>query len=140
MRTTSAGGARYFVLFIDDYSRYAHVEFIATKDVIPAIFDNYRRLVENHHDSRIKALRTDGGGEYCSNAFEDYLRSHGIAHQTTAPYTPEQNGVVERMNRTIGEMARCLLHAKSLPNDLWPKPYALPSTSATALTHGPSQA
>ena len=119
MRTISSGGARYMVLFIDDYSRYTYIDFLTTKDQVFSAFVKYRHLVENIHESKIKALRTDGGGEYCSNVFQNYLETNGIIHQVSAPYTPEQNGIAERMNRTVIEMARCLLHTKSLPYVLW---------------------
>ncbi|MCO5594752.1 hypothetical protein L7F22_048785 [Adiantum nelumboides] len=64
-------------------------------------------------------LRTDRGGEYMSGAFKDFLGKKGIKHQCTMPYTPQQNGVAERKNRSLMEMARCMLKAKSLPHKRW---------------------
>lgn len=63
---------------------------------------------------RIKTLRSDNGGEFCSNEFESFLSKHGIVHKKTNPHTPEQNGVIERMNRSIVEKARCLLFDANL--------------------------
>ncbi|MCO5548009.1 hypothetical protein L7F22_001465 [Adiantum nelumboides] len=72
-----------------------------------------------HSDVAKYTLRTDRGGEYMSGAFKDFLGKKGIKHQCTMPYTPQQNGVAERKNRSLMEMARCMLKAKSLPHKLW---------------------
>ena len=69
-------------------------------------FKDFHALIEKQAQSKIGTLCTDNGKEYTSNAFEAYLRQHGIAHQTTVPYNPQQNGVAERMNRTIMNMVR----------------------------------
>ncbi|MCO5580873.1 hypothetical protein L7F22_034745 [Adiantum nelumboides] len=74
-----------------------------------------RKLQLVHSDT----LRTDQGGEYMSGAFKDFLGKKGIKHQCTMPYTPQQNGVAERKNKSLMEMARCMLKAKSLPHKLW---------------------
>jgi len=66
----------------------------------------------------IKCLRYDNGTEYTSNQFLEYCNSGGIVHQYTTPYTPQQNGVCERKNMTVMEMARCLLLEKKMPNKL----------------------
>jgi transposase InsO family protein len=64
-------------------------------------------------------LRTDRGGEYTSNYFQSYLKNQGIQHQLTAPYSPQQNGVAERFNRTIIEMAKSMMHNANLPYTFW---------------------
>ena len=66
-----------------------------------------------------KILRTDGGGEFCSKEFEDWLGKAGIAHQVTPPYTPQLNGVAERVNRTVLESARSQMYGKKVPLELW---------------------
>ncbi|MCO5573350.1 hypothetical protein L7F22_027119 [Adiantum nelumboides] len=76
-------------------------------------------MVENETGCKVQTLRTDRGGEYMSGAFKDFLGKKGIKHQCTMPYTPQQNGVAERKNRSLMEMARCMLKAKSLPHKLW---------------------
>src|SRR3954469_16406153 len=119
MNTTTRQGSRYFVSFIDDYSRKAVVYFIATKDQAHEKFDEYKNLVENQTGRRIKTLRPDRGGEYVNRNFQQYLRQNGIQHQTTAPYTPQQNGVAERFNRTVIEMSRTMLHTAKLSYDFW---------------------
>jgi reverse transcriptase-like protein len=75
--------------------------------------------VEKQCECKIKVLRTDNGGEYLSKYFDEYLKIHGIARQTSTPYTPQQNGVAERANRTIVEMARSMLHAQNLGHEFW---------------------
>ncbi|MCO5583421.1 hypothetical protein L7F22_037332 [Adiantum nelumboides] len=76
-------------------------------------------MVENETGCKVQTLRTDRGGEYMSGAFKDFLGKKGIKHQCTMPYTPQQNGVAEWKNRTLMEMARCMLKATSLPYKLW---------------------
>ena len=77
------------------------------------MFDEYRREVENQLGRKIKVLRIDRGGEYVSNEFDEYCKHSGIKHQLTMTYTPQQNGVVERCNRTLLEMCRSMM-ARSL--------------------------
>ena len=68
---------------------------------------------------KIKILRSDNGGEYNSKEFNQYCKQHGIKRQFSAPYTPQQNGVAERMNRTLREKARSMIRAKKLANSFW---------------------
>ena len=121
MQTTSLGGARYFITFIDDYTRYTTVYTMKQKSEAFHYFTQYKQLVEKQHQPlyMIKALRSDGGGEYVSNVFKQYLVQHGIQHQQTPPYTPEHNGVAERMNRTLVECARSMLHDAMLSYVYW---------------------
>ncbi|KAA0045238.1 retrovirus-related Pol polyprotein from transposon TNT 1-94 [Cucumis melo var. makuwa] len=67
----------------------------------------------------IKSLRSDRSGEFLSNNFNHFCKEHGIHRKLTTPYTPEQNGVAERKNRTVVEMARIMLQMKGLSNDFW---------------------
>lgn len=69
--------------------------------------------------NEVVCLRSDNGGEYVGKEFETWLLKNGIRHETTVPYTPEQNGVSERLNRTVLESARSMLHFSSLPLELW---------------------
>lgn len=109
MQTASLGGARYFVTFIDDFSRKVFVYPIKSKAEVLEKFTEFKNGVENELDRKIKKLRTDNGKEYINKNFDSYLKKHGIMHQTTNPYTPEQNGVSERMNRTLIERSKCML-------------------------------
>lgn len=76
-------------------------------------------MVENQSGCRILALRSENGREYTSNEFNTFCEEAGIEHRLTTPYTPQQNGVSERRNRSIMEMVRCMLHEKNLPKTFW---------------------
>ena len=119
MSKTSLGKTRYFLTFIDDKSRMTFVYFLRSKDEVFTKFKEFKSLVENQTGKRIKTLRSDNGGEYTSHNFQRYLKAQGILHQKTAPYTPEQNGVAERANRTIVEKARCMLQEYGMNHEFW---------------------
>lgn len=119
MEVPSMGGARYFISFIDDYSRNVNVYFLKNKSNVKEIFQMYKNEMENHLERKIKILRTDNGLEYLNNQMFKYLTDLGIKHQTTVPYTPEQNGLAERMNRTLVERARCMLYDAGLSKQYW---------------------
>ncbi|KAJ0590261.1 putative RNA-directed DNA polymerase [Helianthus annuus] len=119
MRTESIGGCRYFITFIDDYTRKTWVYFLKFKYEALYHFKNFRVLNEKQSNHVIKTLRTDRGGEYCSKSFQEYLRLNGIRHQLTNSYTPQQNGVAERKNRTLMELSRSMMNLKQLPNCYW---------------------
>ena len=76
-------------------------------------------FVTNGNSTRIKTLRTDNGGEYTSTEFQNYLKEKGIRHELTVPESPQQNGVSERMNRTLVESARSIISHAGLPNMFW---------------------
>lgn len=119
METLSLGGSRYFVLFEDDYSKMVFVYILKTKDQVFESFKNFKTLVEKQKGVSIKCLRSDGGGEFCSKEFENFLTKNGIIHQKTNSYTPQQNGISERMNRTIMEKTRCLMFDANFDNRFW---------------------
>lgn len=119
METKSIGMSRYFLLFVDDYSRMSFVYFMKEKNEVFKYFREFKAMVENQKNDNIKILRTDNGGEFCSKAIEDFLKSFGIIHQKTNSYTPEQNGMAERNNRSIVEKARCLLFDANLDKSFW---------------------
>ena len=77
-------------------------------------FKDFKSLVENQCEKKIKVLRSDNGGEFMSNQFREFLKKEGIARQTSTPYSLQQDRVVERANPTIVEMARSMLHAQNL--------------------------
>lgn len=119
MEKVSLGGSRYFLILEDDFSRYTHVYFLKTKDEALEYFKEFKQLVETQTGQKIKCLRSDNGGEFCGNDFEQYLKRAGIVHQRTNPHTPEQNGMSERMNRTVIEKARCLLFEADMSKIFW---------------------
>lgn len=95
--------------FVDDYCKMVFLYFLRQKSQALEIFTEFKNMIENQTDHKIKILRTDNGGEYVSNDFDKFCKNNGIIHQLSVPHTPQQNGVAERMNRTIVEKARCLL-------------------------------
>ena len=119
MHNESLNGSKYFLLFIDDFSRYCWVYFLKSKVDVFAEFVKFKAAVELETGNKLKTLTSDNGGEYTSRQFEAYLAKEGIKHQLNIPYTPQQNGVSERRNRTLMEMARCLLYEKKLPLNFW---------------------
>ena len=116
MNTLSLGGSQYFLLFIDDYTHMMWVYFLRYKSHVFECFRKFKPQAEKESGHCIKALHSDRGGEYLSNEFKAYYDDYAIQRQLTASYTLEQNGVSERKNRTITEMARSLLKGKQLPN------------------------
>ena len=115
----SIGGKRYFVSFIDDYSWCCAVYFMNSKAEVFEKFREFEAITTNESGQQIGTLGTDNGGEYVSKDFEAYLISKGIKHELTIAYTPEQNGVAERMNRTLMESARAMMSHANLPNPFW---------------------
>lgn len=99
----SLGGSRYFVTFMDDYSRYIHVRFLQHKDEEFEAFRSYKAHAEKQTGRKIKAVRSDNGGEYISWEFQRYLDTERIVHQWTCPHTPQMNGRAERLNYRLGQ-------------------------------------
>ncbi|KAL5708533.1 hypothetical protein ACHQM5_019321 [Ranunculus cassubicifolius] len=114
------GGKKYFVTFIDDCTRYCYVYLLRSKDETLEKFKEYKLEVENQLSKTIKIVRSDRGGEY-DEPFDKFCREHGIVHQTTAPYSPESNGIAERKNRTLKEMMNVLLLNSGLSQNMWGK-------------------
>ena len=110
---------RYYVSFTDDYSRYTNLYFLHSKDETFHAYRIYKAWLSNQHKARIKSLCTDRGGEYLSNEFSAYLRKAGTVRRLTVHDTPEHNGVAERLNRTLLEKVRAMLHDSDLPKFLW---------------------
>lgn len=128
MDTPSSEGFRYFITFTDDFSHYTHVGFCKSKDNALNVLKVWRARAKKETEKSLKIFRTDGGGEYTSKAFNAYLDEHGISRETTNTYTPQENGVMERINQTINNLAWSMiadvketLKPKSLPPNLWPQ-------------------
>ena len=119
MHTPSIGGAKYFVTFIDDYTRCCAVYFMKHKSEVFYKFIEFEASVTNDVCKAIGTLRTDNGGEYLSTELQNYLKKKGIRHELTVPHSPQQNGVAERMNRTLVESARSMIAHAALPNIFW---------------------
>jgi transposase InsO family protein len=112
-------GYKYFLTFIDDFSRRTWVYFLKLKS---EVFDNflaYKALIENQSGHQIQRLRIDNGSEYVNNNFTSYCTTQGIQMQHIVPYAPQQNGVVERKNHTLKKMANCMIESKGLSLKYW---------------------
>ncbi|GBM95568.1 Retrovirus-related Pol polyprotein from transposon TNT 1-94, partial [Araneus ventricosus] len=119
MRVESIGRSFYFATFIDDCSRFVHVYFLRSKDEVKPAFLEFKAYIENKLNCKIKTLRTDQGLEYVGPNFDHYLVKNGIKRERTCAYTPQMNGIAERENRTLVNMARCLLLQSGLPMKFW---------------------
>lgn len=137
LNSKSLGGGEYFLTFTDDSTRYVWVYILKHKDEVFEKFQEWKNLVENQFGCKVKTLRSDNEGEYTSNQFENFLKSEGIIHELSIPRTPEQNGVSERLNRTLMEMVRAMLIDSGLPHKFWAE--AL-STAVYLKNRSPSRA
>jgi hypothetical protein len=117
--STSINGYVYYVSFIDDYYRKTWVYFLKSKDEVFSKFKEFKALIENLSERKIKKLRSDNGGEYTSKEFANFCMDVGIKRELTTPYNPQQNGVAERKNITIMEAVKTMIHDQDLPMHLW---------------------
>jgi hypothetical protein len=115
----STSGMKYFVTFIDCFSWMTWVYLMKHKDEVLRCSQDFCALVKNQFNTRIQIIRTDNGTEYVNKEFNSFLSAHGILHQTSCPDTPPQNGVAERKNRHILEVARSLMFTMNVPKFLW---------------------
>lgn len=117
--TVSLGGNKYFVSFIDEFSRKIWVYLLKAKSEVFSVFKVFKSMAEKQSGKYIKVLRTDGGGEFCSHEMENFCTENGILHEIVAPYTPQHNGIAERRNRTILNMVRSMLKGKNMSHTFW---------------------
>ena len=115
MNVRARHGAFYFLTFIDDYSCYGSVYLLSLRSEALDCFKRFLAEVENQNETNLKILRTDRGREYLSDQFRQICEEKGIMRQLTTPYTPQQNGVAERRNRTLLDMARSMMAHANLP-------------------------
>ena len=119
VNSRSLSGAEYFMTFIDDCTRYVWIYLLKHKSEAFEKFREWKASVELETGRKLKVFRSDNGGEFTSTEFESYLKREGIKHQLTIPKCPEQNGIAERMNRTLMEMVRSMLASSKLPQKFW---------------------
>ncbi|GKC10846.1 zinc finger, CCHC-type containing protein [Tanacetum coccineum] len=106
-------------LLMDDCTRFMWAYFLTSKDQAFDTFKEFRQRIETEMRLKLRMLRTDRGGEFTSNEFTKYCKKNGIARQLTAPYPPQQNGVVERRNGTVLSTTRSMMKAMKLPLNFW---------------------
>lgn len=115
----TAAKNKYIFVLIDDHSRYMWSILLKEKGEAFEKLKKFKVMVEQETGAIIKTLRTNRGGEFTSQEFQLFCETHGIQRHLTAPYSPQQNGVVERRNRTLMEMTRSILKHMNVPNYLW---------------------
>ncbi|GJX59052.1 retrovirus-related pol polyprotein from transposon TNT 1-94 [Tanacetum coccineum] len=119
MRVASINGKKYILVIVDDYSRYTWTLFLRSKDETPEVLKDFLTMIQRNLQAQVISVRTDRGTEFLNKTLHAYFKEEGIEHQTSTPRTPEQNGVVERRNRTLVEAARTMLSASKLPLSFW---------------------
>ena len=115
----SLSGARYFITFIDNTSRFTMVNFLKQKGNAFKAFCAYKSFVENQTQLKVKVIRSDNGGEFVSQEWEAFNEKNGIFHQKSTVYTPQQNGIAERKNRTLLNAARSMLKTSGMASRFW---------------------
>ncbi|CAI6343265.1 unnamed protein product [Macrosiphum euphorbiae] len=116
---TTWNGKKYFLSFTDDYTRFSIIYLLEKKSQVFQCFQNYEATVSAFFDLKVSILRCDNGGEYVSNELKRFCSVKGIVVDYTVPYTPEQNGLAERLNRTLVERTRSLLLQSNLSKEMW---------------------
>lgn len=119
MEVESIGGSRYFLVLKDDYSSFRTVYFVKTKHEVKHCLEDFINKAENITGNKVMTFRSDNGLEFLNKEVHAMCSKHGIIHETTVTYTPQQNGKAERENRILVEAARTMLHAKNLPKKFW---------------------
>ncbi|KAK2369267.1 putative mitochondrial protein [Trifolium repens] len=118
-RTRSFGGNVYALVIVDDFSRYSWTLFLVQKSDALKAFKKFAKQIQNEKSLKIVSIRSDHGGEFQNALFEEFCEENGIFHNFSAPSTPQQNGVVERKNRSLIELARTMLSDSNLPKYFW---------------------
>ncbi|KAJ9552231.1 hypothetical protein OSB04_016276 [Centaurea solstitialis] len=119
MKTVSLAGRKYVLVIVDDYSRYTWTRFLKTKDETSNLIINFIKAVQVQLKLPVQTVRSDNGTEFKNQVLKGFYNSLGITQTFSAARTPEQNGVVERRNRTLVEAARSMLAQSQLPQYLW---------------------
>ncbi|GJX78613.1 retrovirus-related pol polyprotein from transposon TNT 1-94 [Tanacetum coccineum] len=129
MRVQSIKGKKYILVIVDDYSRFTWVKFLRSKDETPEFVINFLKQIQVGLNKTVRYIRTDNGTEFVNQVMSEYYEGVGVFHQKSVPRTPQQNGVVERRNRTLMEVARTMMIFSKAPMFLWAE------VVATALMH-----
>jgi transposase InsO family protein len=115
----SIGGSKYCLVIMDDYSRFTWVFFLQKKSQTQETLNRFLRWTQNEFGLRIEKIRSDNGTKFKNSQIEGFLEEDGIKHEFSSPYTPQQNGVVARKNRTLLDMARTMLDEYKTPDQFW---------------------
>ena len=115
----SIGSNKYGLVIVDDFSHFTWVFFLQDKSEAQGIVKKFIRRSQNEYELKIKNVRSDNGSEFRNTNIEEFLDEEGIKHEFSALYTPKQNGIVERKNRTLIEAARTMLDEYKTPDIFW---------------------
>ncbi|GFY49923.1 retrovirus-related pol polyprotein from transposon tnt 1-94 [Trichonephila inaurata madagascariensis] len=118
MQQQSLGGAKFYVCFKDDFTKYRRIFFMQSTNEVSKCLETFLNEVKNA-GHMVKEVLSDGGREVINSIAKSILEKFGISSRMSMPYTPQQNGAVERENRTIVESARSIIYASNLPLKLW---------------------
>ncbi|GKE09435.1 retrovirus-related pol polyprotein from transposon TNT 1-94, partial [Tanacetum coccineum] len=125
MRVASINGNKYILVIVDDYSRFTWVKFLRSKDEAPDFIIKFLNMIQVRLKVIVRRIRIDNGTEFVNQTLREYYKKIGISHETSVARSPQQNGVIERCNRTLIEAARTMLiYAKALLF-LWAKGVAI---------------
>ncbi|GJX55007.1 retrovirus-related pol polyprotein from transposon TNT 1-94 [Tanacetum coccineum] len=119
MRVASVNGKKYILVIVDDYSRFTWVKCLRSKDEALAFIINFLKMIQVRLKETVRRIRTDNGTEFVNQTLREYYEKVGISHETSVARSPQQNGVVERRNRTLIEAARTMLIYAKAPLFLW---------------------
>jgi transposase InsO family protein len=115
----SISGNKYGLVIVDDFSRFTWVFFLQDKSKAKGIVKKFIRRVQNEFELKVKNIRSDNVSEFRITQVEEFLDEEGIKHELSSPYTPQQNGIIERKNRTLIEAARTMLDEYKTPDSFW---------------------
>src|SRR4051812_16613605 len=110
MQVESLRGKRYAYVVVDYYSRYTWISFIREKSDVFEVFKELCTRLQREKEKAVIRIKSDHGKEFENAKFAEFCSTKGISHEFSSPITPEQNGIVERENRTIQESARAMIH------------------------------
>ena len=116
MNVTTHRWARYFVTFIDDHSRLTWVYLMKEKSEAGIRFKDFHTMIQNQFQTKVKVFRSHNSKDYFNSILGEYFKAHGIIHQSSCIDTPQQNGIAERKNRHLLEVARSIMFTTHVPN------------------------
>jgi transposase InsO family protein len=117
----SIDGKKYGLVIVDNYSRFTWVLFLHDKSLVQDTFKKFAKRAQIEFETNIKKVRSDNGTEFKNTNTEEFLDEESIGHEFSIPYTPQQNRIVERKNRTLIEAARMMLDEYKVSNQIWAK-------------------
>jgi transposase InsO family protein len=118
---TSIGGHKYRLVIVDDLTRYTWVLFLVDKNDVFTTFKTFIKRIHNEFETTIKKVRSNNGSEFKNTRINEFCDVFGIRHQFLAKYTPQSNGLIERKNRTLIDMARSMLSEYNVSHSFWAK-------------------